>query len=161
MIYFTADPHFQHKNIIRYAGRPFNSTYEMEETIIHNWNKTVHPQDTVYCIGDFIFGTEKEKEEFISRLNGTIVFIWGNHDRNVYLTEGYIHFRNEVILLTHFPKIRTDVRSDTSIIACGHVHEKWKYRLFNNIPMINVGVDVWNFTPISIATLIKYRDSIL
>lgn len=38
------------------------------------------------------------------------------------------------------------------ILLHGHVHEKWKRRG----PMVNVGVDVWGFTPVSEPDLVRF-----
>ena len=51
MIYFTADTHFDHANIIRFCNRPFATVEEMNETLIANWNRKVHGNDTVYILG--------------------------------------------------------------------------------------------------------------
>ncbi|MBN1570216.1 MAG: hypothetical protein JXA73_20410 [Acidobacteria bacterium] len=40
-------------------------------------------------------------------------------------------------------------------LLCGHIHEKW-LRLGN---IINVGVDVWDFTPQTIEELVKAEES--
>lgn len=54
-VFFTADPHFGHTNIIRYENRPFASAEEMDQELIRRWNETVSPEDTVYLLGDFSF----------------------------------------------------------------------------------------------------------
>lgn len=59
-VFFTADPHFGHTNIIRYENRPFASAEEMDQELIRRWNETVSPEDTVYLLGDFSF-YRKEK----------------------------------------------------------------------------------------------------
>lgn len=48
MIYFTADTHFGHKNIIKHAKRPFNNVTQMDQIIIDNWNTRVNENDIVY-----------------------------------------------------------------------------------------------------------------
>ena len=36
MVYFIADTHFSHANIIRYCGRLFESVEEMDAVILEN-----------------------------------------------------------------------------------------------------------------------------
>ena len=80
-LYVTSDTHFNHKNIIKYCNRPFNDVYEMNETLINNWNSVVTPEDIIYHLGDFGFGTKEELQEIFDRLNGYKYLIMGNHDR--------------------------------------------------------------------------------
>ena len=54
-IWFSADYHFSHKNIIEYTNRPFSDITEMDNTIVENHNSVVKPNDHVYFLGDFSF----------------------------------------------------------------------------------------------------------
>lgn len=64
MIYFTADTHFGHENVIRFCDRPFSSANEMDEAMIANWNARVRGNDTVYILGDMFFSFNKCGDEF-------------------------------------------------------------------------------------------------
>ena len=45
MIYYTADLHFGHSNVIKLCSRPFSLIEKMDETLIANWNAKVHNGD--------------------------------------------------------------------------------------------------------------------
>ena len=51
MIYFIADTHFNHRNIIEYCNRPFKDTNEMNEYIIQKWNSVVKEEGKIYVFG--------------------------------------------------------------------------------------------------------------
>ena len=55
MIYFTADAHFGHANIIKMCERPHPDVETMNESMIAAWNERVHGNDTVYIVGDLFF----------------------------------------------------------------------------------------------------------
>lgn len=79
MICFTADTHFDHANIIRFCNRHFATVEEMNETLIANWNRKVHGNDTVYILGDMFFQTT-DPEPILRQLKGKKHLITGNHD---------------------------------------------------------------------------------
>ena len=79
--FFIADTHFGHKNIIEYENRPFETTEEMDNTVIENWNKTVKPKDRIWVLGDFVLSNKKRIVELIKLLNGYKIFVIGNHDK--------------------------------------------------------------------------------
>lgn len=81
MRWFSSDPHFGHKNIIRLASRPFVDITTMNEILVANWNSVVSPDDEAWILGDIALGPIMESLEYVRRLNGTKYMVWGNHDR--------------------------------------------------------------------------------
>jgi len=79
--FFTSDTHFGHANIIKYTNRPFTDVPAMNEALIANWNAVVSPYDTVFHMGDVALGPWVEWDSVLSRLNGNIFLVIGNHDR--------------------------------------------------------------------------------
>lgn len=79
--FFTGDQHYGHKNICRFANRPFTSVEEMNETFIKNHNDTVKPGDVVWFLGDFGFMSQSNIKTVLRRLNGQKNLIIGNHDK--------------------------------------------------------------------------------
>ena len=78
-IYYIADTHFGHKNIIKLCSRPFASVEEMNERLVENWNKRVKGNDKVYILGDLFYKAENV-ETLLSRLKGKKYLLLGNHD---------------------------------------------------------------------------------
>jgi len=83
-LFFTADNHFGHENIIKFCHRPFGSAEEMDNEMVARWNSTVPVDGIVYHLGDFsLSGDFKYVYSMFSRLNGRIKFIaipW-HHDK--------------------------------------------------------------------------------
>ena len=153
MIYFTADTHFNHKNIIEYCNRPFKDTNEMNEYIIQKWNSVVKENDVVYHLGDVGFGTTEKLKELISRLNGTKILLRGNHDfrrglngwKEVGFSEVYkkrIEIGN--LILTHAP---LEIVEEGKINVFGHIHDKPLDERFDKNNHICVSCDVVDYTP--------------
>ena len=85
MIYFTADTHFNHKNIIEFCRPLFDGVEEMNELLVSRWNELIGKNDTVYHLGDFGFG---DCSEIIKRLNGKKHLIIGNHEKSALRLKG-------------------------------------------------------------------------
>jgi calcineurin-like phosphoesterase family protein len=83
-IYFSADLHLSHHNIISYADRPFKTALEMNNILIDNFNACVRQNDDVYILGDFSFSRDIEEiKDQINMLNGFKYLVLGNHDREI------------------------------------------------------------------------------
>jgi calcineurin-like phosphoesterase family protein len=74
-IWITADHHFGHANIIKFAKRPFASVEEMDEVMIARCNARDHNSDTESHVGDFAFA---EKAYYLDRLNGQKRLVLGS-----------------------------------------------------------------------------------
>jgi calcineurin-like phosphoesterase family protein len=79
--FFTADWHLLHARILEYCDRPFHNVHEMNEALIENHNEIVKPGDDVYVLGDIALGNPRVVEKLISRFNGKLHLIQGNHDK--------------------------------------------------------------------------------
>lgn len=162
MYYWTSDTHFDHANIIKYCARPFSNVEEMNEILIDRWNFRVNSEDTVYHLGDFQLGKKERISEILSRLKGHKILIKGNHDRSMLamhklgfdaVFESLVSIIDgHQIFMSHNPDMQPSYRFIGKYIRlCGHVHEKWKRK----DDTINVGVDQWNFTPRTLAELLR------
>src|SRR5579884_154506 len=83
-VYFSADHHLGHENIIKYCSRPFASAGEMNAALVANWNAVVVPDDTVHVLGDVVMGRREESMPLIGQLCGHKILYPGNHDRCWY-----------------------------------------------------------------------------
>jgi len=153
-IWFTADTHFGHKNIIKYCDRPFSCVEEMNETIITKWNNQVKEYDTVYHLGDF-FWTKKSIKDYLPRLNGLIRLIPGGHDWNfldnicllsnskVDVWGGLIFLKifNPHVFLCHFPLLSWEEQYHGSWHLHGHTHGKIDASPTKERLALDVGID--------------------
>ena len=143
--FFTSDSHYNHLNIIRYCNRPYKDLWSMNHDLIARWNAVVGPRDTVYHLGDFALGKSHHWPDFFKKLRaGRKILIRGNHDAHarvmkekVGFDEVYEELEWEGWWLRHKPE------QTKKPMLCGHIHEKWT-RIMD---VINVGVDVWGYTP--------------
>ena len=137
-VFVTSDTHFSHTNIIKYCNRPFANAAEMNEAIIERWNSVVGPNDIVIHCGDFALGPSSDMDAIVSRLNGSIVLILGNHDHktlayyNKYFMKAIyspltLHLMTEenkcqhTYIFSHYPP--QEVQGYATYYF-GHVHDK-------------------------------------
>jgi calcineurin-like phosphoesterase family protein len=138
-LFFTSDTHFNHANILRFCNRPWESIEEHDQALIENWNSVIGPDDTVFHLGDFVFGGFPKWKEIVEQLNGHIYLIRGNHDDKQMtagiqtlfedcLYQARILVDGKTVYLNHFPflcfghgdpKIYKD---SYSIQLFGHIH---------------------------------------
>jgi calcineurin-like phosphoesterase family protein len=152
-----------HYNIIKYANRPFKDENTMKNEIIKRHNEVVRPEDTTYVLGDVAMigrhGLSK-LEPILKKMNGTFHLILGNHDEGKPFTYERMGFTTVHTALQY--DTNTILRHDpaSAIIMpdklwlVGHVHNLFKISLKHTI-CYNVGVDVNNFYPVTLAHIHK------
>ena len=98
-VFFTADLHLGHTNIIGYCNRPFSTGGEMDAKIISSINETVGQNDILYVIGDFCHkgGTALSYRERIACQNVHIIL--GNHDEPTKFTSGFSSVSDQKMIL--------------------------------------------------------------
>lgn len=137
----------------------------MNEELIKRWNEKVKTSDTVIHCGDFFMGQLTSIDDILSRLNGQIILVRGNHDtpariekyksygidvRDIY----YLKYKGRFFIFCHFPLLNEEfsrmVREDNSeVILCyGHVHHNAPKGYVNGA--YHVGVDTNDLSPISL-----------
>lgn len=138
-IYFIADTHFGHANIIKYEKRPFASVSEMDKMLIQNWNNVVSESDEIFVLGDFSFYNKEKTKEILQQLNGKKTLIMGNHDTqplDYYLECGFQDVNKYPIILdgfwilSHEPLYINDCMPYANIY--GHVHANKTYTNYTN-----------------------------
>lgn len=177
-VWFTGDHHFFHYNIIRYTNRPFEDEREMNRNLIRNYkNSEVQEESEVFFLGDLMLGGPRHKhslEGVMDGLPGRKHLIVGNHDRlsvRDYTDVGFatvhsfleFHFpmnlpmesapgvtkEEDVVLnMVHDPAA---AQNPNGMYLTGHVHQKWKKQK----NCVNVGVDVWDYSPVRLETVMK------
>lgn len=152
--FFIGDTHFGHVRVLEFEAeaRPFASIDEHDESLVDRWNAVVRKRDTVWHLGDVLFGRRSFRH--LSRLNGTKKLVMGNHD--CYPSALYLEHFNRIVgaaevagcLLTHIPVHVSQFRRYKANIH-GHLHS----RRIDDPRYICVSAEQNNLTPVAIDDL--------
>ncbi len=161
--FLSGDLHLNHGNIIEYCNRPFDSTHEMNQQLVTNWNNTVGPDDTVIFLGDLeLYYGDITAHDWLHALNGSIVSIRGNHDgaRGIDYQDSYVlESATRRYYCTHRPD---DIPEDWDGWAIhGHVHNNnTTEHPFIDVEArrVNVAPELMLYTPMSLDRLEAFID---
>ena len=167
-IFYTADWHLGSTKVLEVYNRPFRTAEYMNRVLVQNCNLyAAEKADIVIHVGDFAcfkkdrddYGLSETPNNFIKLLRANFINIEGNHDsRNKVKSIGK-YLRTSLgpfidVSVGHYPS--SDPKAEGTfkkgdIRLCGHVHNNWKYFFDKEhlVLNVNVGVDVWDFRPIS------------
>lgn len=170
-VWFTSDLHFWHKNICKYCNRPYDNLEEMHESIIQNWNSVVKEDDIVFILGDLGFCGIEKLRPLLTRLNGILYVIQGNHDSDKVLVTLYNEkiinnfsrliqitiigdeeCPNQDLTLCHFPMIDWYNKERGAWMIHGHQHQAPETPSCS-VAHWDVGLDKNSLTPINFEQL--------
>lgn len=166
MRWFTADWHLGETRM-DLMGRPFDNARTQTWALVNSHNALIKPDDELVIIGDVCFkDAPKYTLEALRKFHCRKTLIRGNHDRGYTDEELKVYFDTVVAegdgleyeidgikcYATHYP---TGGRRDRFNLV-GHIHGAWKVQL----NMLNVGVDVHNYRPVSEDQISFYHKAI-
>ena len=164
-IWFSADIHFSHTNIVKGVStwenkdgcRNFDTTESMNIDLVSSINKYVSEDDTFIFLGDWSFDGVNNIHKLRNQLNvKDIIFILGNHDQHIMkhaelftLVTPYLEISvgTQKIILSHFPMVSWNRMYRGSWMLHGHCHgELFKFEKpshwYHTNKIMDVGVDV-------------------
>ena len=154
-VWFTADLHLGHANIIRFCDRPFLSESERERlrvagphgkwrvsdetlarhdtALIEAINESVRPDDMLWILGDFCSGGLVEAAGYRGRIACRNVYlVWGNHDHRAIrplfsdaIEQGMVEVAGRSIWLNHYPMRSWNRSFHGAWHLYGHVHGRF------------------------------------
>lgn len=176
-VFFTSDLHLAHTNVIKW--RPFDSLDEMHDVTTERWNGVVKADDVVFLLGDAVMGQRAETLPLLDRLNGSKALVPGNHDHihpmfpknrdrwreayhqqfhGIFSPESIWSLGGQWVTLCHFPRSGDHTEQerysewrpadDGAWLLHGHLHSH-EPTSPDRPRQIDVGVDAWDFTPVS------------
>jgi calcineurin-like phosphoesterase family protein len=161
--WFTADTHFGHAGAMGRFKRPFGSVVEMNAAIVSRWNETVAPADDVWHLGDFALRMPAEAiGALLGRLHGRKHLITGNNDgpetaaRPEWTSvQAYAEFElgGTWLVLCHYPFRTWNRMYKGAFDLHGHSHGQ----LAGLTRQVDVGVDVWDFRPVTLEQITARR----
>jgi calcineurin-like phosphoesterase family protein len=161
--WFTADTHFGHGGAMGRFKRPFRSVREMDDALVARWNEVVGVDDEIWHLGDFAVGASADRiSELLRQLKGRKHLVSGNNDHATTLTAqewqsvapyASIEVEGTRLILCHYAFRTWDGMYKGTYNLHGHSHGK----LAPMTRQVDVGVDVWEFRPIDIATIVNRR----
>ena len=143
----------------------------MNEALVENYCKKVKNGDKVYFLGDIAF--HRKGLEIVKKLPGQKFLILGNHDQRFkkeFRDYGFIWSKDTFELnvsggmrrggytfwLSHYAHLTWNKRYHGSLHLYGHSHGTLEKRP----QMADVGVDCWDYTPVSLEEVVTYIKSV-
>jgi calcineurin-like phosphoesterase family protein len=164
-VFFTSDTHFGHAGARGLYRRPFESVAAMDAAMLDRWNTTVGPGDEVWHLGDFALGIPASAmADLLGRLHGRKHLITGNNDPPA--TTGLAGWSS----VQPYAEIELD---GLGLVLCHYAFRSWRnmgrgwlnlhghsHGRLSPLPrQTDVGVDAWDFRPVTLDRISAGRRS--
>jgi calcineurin-like phosphoesterase family protein len=157
-VFFTSDTHFGDHRTLNIWKRPFTSVAEMDSLMIERWNAAVAPGDEVWHLGDFC-RRPADAPALLAGLHGTKHLVGGNNDPSgTREAEGWASVQDYAeleeggrrLILCHYAFRSWRDQHKGALNLHGHSHGRLK-----PLPrQQDVGVDVWDWRPVTIERIL-------
>ena len=173
--WITSDLHLNHYqvtvlerfNLDRNGLTHITTVEQYNEMIINHINSVVAPEDTLYILGDFVFGGTDVTVHLLKRINGYKILVLGNHDHfkvtqglkmgfdevydhPIYLPEGH-----GKVLLSHYPLKEAYDNPYIVYNLHGHLHDSYL-----DLPnYYNMNIALTGYYPVNLETLMPTIES--
>ena len=165
-VFFTSDLHFGHENLCQ--GLRNMDAESCFALIAFKWNRVVTKRDIVYVLGDITMEKHQNIEHYLSRLNGTIVVVGGNHDTRRCCAEyqrlgitvmGALEYKG--FICTHIPVHPREAALYRGNIH-GHLHRQDDIDnpCYLGDRYFNVNTEFFDYTPISFERIVQYLNKV-
>ena len=178
MIFFTSDLHFGHEQVLELCHRPFRDIREMNRVLVEKFNAVVHPEDTVYILGDVAHRMPlPEVQKLLVGMNGHKILLSGNHDLAYDYAKSYqtedgqmvqlfeeisdmktIRAEKHTLVMMHYPMLSWLDSRRGSIMLHGHIHAAAGYNRENQeigLRRFDIGVDANDYAPVSLEEVLR------
>ena len=163
-IFFTADLHFGHANILKHSlNRPYSETVDVaahDAWLLDLWKSTIDKKDMIYILGDLTFLKSEDARHLLEKLPGQKFLIEGNHDGSIRAYKNYfrefcqikeMRFKPTVapflkedfnVVMCHYPMVTWNRKPRGSVMLHGHCHGKLdEYNALSTDLRFDVGID--------------------
>lgn len=173
MIYYFGDPHWEHANVIKHDGRPFQNIDEMNKTLLLNYNNRVNNNDTVVLGGDIFFRNKTNPEYYLKQLKGSKILAIGNHDKHWLKDTSLYKYFDEIrdiiyikdgehnVIVSHYPMVEWDGYFRGYYHVYNHIHNNTNdtyYIMKQRERALNGGCMINNYMPVTFKELIKNNE---
>ncbi|MDO5705791.1 MAG: phosphoesterase, partial [Paracoccus sp. (in: a-proteobacteria)] len=156
--FFTADTHFSDDGTRRSFSRPFRDVMAMDAAMMAGL-APLGADDDLWIVGDFAACDTEDQRASARRVFDTISarkhLVRGNHDPEWVVRElpwqsvddlVEVSLDGRTVVLCHYPLATWNNVRRGAIHLFGHVHDRWP----GGEGQVNVGVDLWNFQPVTL-----------